>query len=137
MVHFTEFLTANFKNDPEYLMRGTLLVFILLMRFLQRGLFSRRFLVRLRYAFLVFPFHFRLYDVVDFWCSHVLVILISFVRSGSFLTWQLYPYRYFFHTLHYEYGAISMPNSIPISWLYILTGCICFQFSPFLLLLLL
>ena len=50
-----------FKNGPDYLTRGTVQVFIFLMRFL----FSRSFPVRLRYFFL-FYFLFRLFDSVNF-----------------------------------------------------------------------
>ena len=45
-----------FKNDPEYLPRGTTQAFNPLIRFLLYSLVSSSFLVLLRYSFLIFSF---------------------------------------------------------------------------------
>ena len=45
-----------FKNGPKYLTKSTTLVFTPLMRFLPQNLVSRRFLVLLRYSFLIYSF---------------------------------------------------------------------------------
>ena len=55
IISLSSFL-APFKNGPEYLTTGTVLIFIPLLRFLLQSLVSSSFLVLLRYYFLHFPF---------------------------------------------------------------------------------
>ena len=71
---------VNFKNGPEYLMRGTAQVFISLIEFLQCSLFSSGLLVLLRYPFL-FLFHLGIFDGVSFQYSQAFA---SFLSSNSF-----------------------------------------------------
>ena len=47
---------VHFKNDPEYLMKGTTLVFIPLISFLLYSFVLSSFLVLLRYSFFIFSF---------------------------------------------------------------------------------
>ena len=47
-------LLVIFKNAPEYLLRGTAMEIIPLIRFLLQSVVSRNFIVRLRYSFVIF-----------------------------------------------------------------------------------
>ena len=49
---------VHFKNGPEYLTRGRVLMFIPCVKFLQQSLVSRSLLVRLRCSFLLLFFNF-------------------------------------------------------------------------------
>ena len=51
---YLSFSLVYFKNDAEYFISLTVLVFILLMRFLRQSLISRNFLVLLGYSFCPF-----------------------------------------------------------------------------------
>ena len=89
--------------------------------------------VRLRYSFLKIFFHLRLFDNVLFQYSQVVVI--SFSLSILILSWfgsSVLPVIYLSPRLIISIEYFSMPNSIPISWLYILIVCIrvsnCFSF---------
>ena len=123
-----------FKNGPEYLTRRTAQVFIPLRKFLEQSLVSRSFLDRLRNSIRFF-FSSFISACLVVPTSQVLVIFLFPKRSDSFLICQFYSTRYLsFSTFHYEYGTFFMPNSIPISWLYILIICIrvsnSFSFFP-------
>ena len=86
---------------------------ILLTRFLLLNLVSRSSLVLLRYPLLIFSLHLRWFDCVCFQFS------FSFSPCVQMLSWvgSSIPCAV-------RMGHISVPNSIPISWLYILTVCI-------------
>ena len=117
-------LLAHFKDGPEYFKRGTAQVFIPWMRFLLQSLVSRCFLVHQRYSFLFF-FHLHLFDGVRFQYSHILVGFLFSVHSDS-LIWQFYFFRYLSLPTFFfiRIAHLFMPNSIPISRLYILFVCI-------------
>ena len=113
------------KNASEYLTRGTAQVFIPLIRFLLHSFVSSRFLVFVRYSFLIFSFistcfmvsasKMPKYFYVSFSSS---VLILS--RFGS----SIPPVRCRLPLFITSMAHFSMPNSIPMSWLYILTSCI-------------
>ena len=111
---------VHFKNGPEYLTRGTTQVCMHLMGFLH----SSSFLVRLRYSFYVF-FHLHLFHGIHFQFSQRLIsfLLISF-RSVQVFSWFITSIPSFiccFPLFIISMAHFSIPNSIPISSLYILT----------------
>ena len=57
---------VHFKNSPEYVMRGTVPVFIPLISFLLYSFVSSSFLVLLNESFLIFFFLLLLFDSVSF-----------------------------------------------------------------------
>ena len=74
--------------------------------------------------FLIFFFHLLLFDGVLFQYSQLLVSFLFSERFDFFLVWLFY----FFHQLFFTLLIISIvhfsiPNSILISWLYILIVC--------------
>ena len=111
-----------FKNGPEYLTRGTAQVFIPLTRFLQQSFVSSNFLALLRYAFLIFLFHFLVFVGVNFQYPQVFVGFLFSERSDDYLFGSSIPSVICLLPLFITSMAhFSMPNPIPISWLYILT----------------
>ena len=110
---------VHFKNSSEYLTSGTALVFPSLMRFLPQSLVLKS--VLFSYFFSII---FACLIGVRFQYFHVLVIFLFSKTSDSFLFWQFYSFCYSsFSTFHYQDGTFSLPNSIPISWHYILIVC--------------
>ena len=106
------------------LQRSTAQMFILLMRFLL-SLVSRFFFVRLRYSYLILFFHLYLFDGVRFQYSQVLVIfLFSPCSDFSWFGSSIPSVICLFLLLITSVALFSMPNSILISWLYILIVCI-------------
>ena len=100
-----------------------------LMTFLLQSLVSWRFFVRLRYSGPYFFFHIRLFDGIRFQYYQVLVIFFLSKSSDSFLIWQFYSFSFcLFPFFIMSVTHFSIPNSIPISWLYILIVCVSLQF---------
>ena len=113
MVHFSSFSLVHFKNGPEYLTRGTAQVFISLIRFLLQRLFSRSFLVYLRYTF--FSFNLGLFDGVRFQYFQVLVIFLFSKRSDSFLFCQFYSFCCLsFSASHYKHVTFFYAKFHPL-----------------------
>ena len=109
---------VHLKNGPEYLRRGSAVMLIPLMRFLQQILVPRIFLAFLRYFLLIF-FQRCLYDSFRFQYSKVDVIFPFSKLSDTFLMWHLLSFSYFsFSTWHYEHGIFLCK----IPFLY--SGCI-------------
>ena len=79
---------VHFKNGPEYLTRGTALVFIPLIKFLQDSFVSSSFLILLRYSFLIFFFHLHLFDGVNLQDAQVFVDFLSSECSNLVLIQQ-------------------------------------------------
>ena len=80
--------------------------FFPLMRFLQRSLFSRGFLVLLRNFFLIFFLHLCLFDGVCIQYSQVLVIFFPYKHTDIFLIWLLYSFHCFFiPASYYQHGT--------------------------------
>ena len=75
----------HFKNSPGYLTINIAQVFVLLMRFLLCNLVSSSFLVLLKYSFLIFFFHLRIFNGVRFQYSQVLVSFLFSKRFYFFL----------------------------------------------------
>ena len=78
---------VHFKNGPEFLTGRTAQIFIPLIRFLLWIFVSSNFLVVLRYTFLIFFFHFLLFDGVSFQYFQVFVGFLSSERSDEYLIW--------------------------------------------------
>ena len=110
---------VHFKKGPEYLKRDTAQVFILIKSQLD-GFFSCNFLVPLRYAFIftclmVLASQMSKYLYVSFSSS---VLILSWF--GSFIPSVICRVLLFITSM----AHFSMPSSIPMCWLYILTECI-------------
>ena len=107
-------------------MKGTAKVFILLIRFLLYSFVLSSFLVLLRYSFLILSFiSTRLMESA----SNILKsLLVSFSPSVLIFSWfgsSIPSIRCCCFPLFIISKAhFKMPNSIPTSWLYILTACI-------------
>ena len=117
---FLSSILVHFKNISEYLKRRNTQLFIYLMRFLLQSLVSRSFLFCLWYSFVFFSFHFWSFDGACFQYSQALVIFLFSKHSDSFPIWQFHVsvislFSFFIIILVH----FSMPNLIPISWLYI------------------
>ena len=112
---------VHFKNGPENLTSGTHQVFITLMRFLLRNLVSSSFLVLLRYSFLLF-----LSFSLVWWCPLAILLSISkFPFLWSFWFFYLFDSSIpsvicLFLLFFISMAHFSMPNSVPISSLYII-----------------
>ena len=61
-----------------------------------------------------------LFDGVCFQYSQALVIFLFFKGSNVLLTWLFY----FFHWFSFSFFIMSMANSVPIYWMYIIFVCI-------------
>ena len=110
---------VHYKNCPKYLIRWTTQVFNPLLRFWQKILIPRSFLVRLSYSFYLFFFHLHLQY------HQVLVSFLFSKCSDYFLIWQFCSLRcLFFWFLIISMAHLLMPNSIPTSWVYIHIVCI-------------
>ena len=109
---------VHFKNGPEYLTRGTTQVFIPLIRCRPHSFVSRSFMVLLGYYFIfIFFFHLLLFDGVSF--QDTKCLYVSFSPSVLILSIRCRLPLFITSMSHF-----STPNSIPMSWLYILTACI-------------
>ena len=106
--------------------RGTDQMLFLLMRFLPQK-FSRLSKVVIFYFF----FLFRLYDDAHFQYFKGIEISLFCKRSDSFLIWHFYSFRSLFSLFIVSMARFPKPNSIPISWLYILIVCISLEFFSF------
>ena len=115
---------VHLRKGPEYLTSGTCQVFIHVMRFLLESFVSTSFLVLLRYSF----------RIKSFICTCLMVLAskipkylkVSFSSSVLILSWfgSSYPSVICRLPLFMTSMAhFSMPNSIPMSWLHILTAC--------------
>ena len=115
---------AHFKNGPEYLMKGTAQVFISLIRFLLYNFVSCSFLALLRYSFEIFSF----ISTYLMSASNILKYLyVSFSLGVLIFSWfsNLIPFVMCrFPQFIISMAHFSKSNSIPMSWLYILTACI-------------
>ena len=119
---------VHFKNGPKYLTRRTVQVFIPLMRFLLYTLLSSSFPILLKYSFWIFSFistssmvsasNIPKYLHVSF--STSILISSSFGNSIAYIMCR-------FLLLIVSMTHFSIPNSIPISRLNILTICIRFS----------
>ena len=123
-IRLSSFLVA-FKDGPEYLTKVTSQVFISFDEIPWLGFekfsWSSEIFFFLFFLFISSPFC----DSVRFQYSRVLLGFLFSEFSDSFLIKQFYFYRYlFFLTFHFKVAQFSMPNSLPISWLYILIVCI-------------
>ena len=115
-----------FKNGPEYLTRGTVLLLVVFLRFLLQRFVSRRFLVLLWYSSYFF-FHLCLFDGVSF--QYFKIQIIFFSASVLILSWfcnSIPSTISLFPIFHYQHGRflLVIPNFNPISWLYIFIVCI-------------
>ena len=115
---------VHFTKGPDYLTWGTAQVFIPLIRFLQENFVSSSFLVLLRYSFWILSFISTCLMVSASKIHNYL--FISFSPSVLILSWfgssipsVLYRLLLFITSM----TQFSIPNSIPMSWLYILTAC--------------
>ena len=98
--------------------------FFHLMRFLLCILIASSFLIPLKYCFLNF-FHLCMFDGFLFQYSYVFLSFLFSERSDFLLIWYFYSSvncRFLFFLIRIAH--FSMPNSIPLSSLYILTACI-------------
>ena len=117
-------LWSNFfktKNGPEYLTRATARVYIPLIRFLLYSFVSSSFLVLLSYTFLILFFISTCLMVSAFNISKYLYVFFS--PSVQISPWfgSSIPFvmcRFPLFTISMVH--FSMPNSIPMSWLYTL-----------------
>ena len=113
---------VHFKNGPEYLTGWwwTTQLFIFLIRFLLQSLVSRKFLVRLSYSFCYFFFPSRFFYGVCFQYSLELVIFFSqSVLIRSWFANSIPSVFCLFLLLIMNMAHFFLPNSIPLSWLYI------------------
>ena len=107
---------VHFKNGPEYLTRGTAQVFVPLIRFLLHSFVSSSFLVLLIYCFLIFFFHFHLFDGVSIQDAQVSVGFLFSERSNLVLIWHsILSVRCCLPFFITSIAHFSMLNSIPIS----------------------
>ena len=109
-----------FRKGPEYLTWGIAQVFIPFKRFLLDSFVSSSFLVLLRYSFRILSFISTCLVVPKY-------LYVSFSPSVLILSWSgcsipsvICRLPLFITSMSH----FSMPNSIPISWMYILTACI-------------
>ena len=110
-----------YKNVPKYLTgRETAKVFIYLTRFLLNSLVSSSFLVLLRYFLSIFSF---ISSCLMVSASNISKYFIFFQTFRIFLIWLFYSFRHL-PLFILSMTHFSMPNSIPIFWLYILTASI-------------
>ena len=86
-------LLVHFKNGPEHLSRGTTKVFLPLMRLLLQCLYSRSFLVPLRFSFYLMSACFQY--------SQELVSFLFSERSHSFLIWKFYSFCHISFSIYY------------------------------------
>ena len=116
---------VHFKKGLEYLTRGTARVFNPLISFLLLSFVSNSSLVILRYSFLVYSFFSTCLPVS---ASMMLKYLYaSFSLSVLLLSWlgsSIPSVRCCLPFFISRMVHFSMPNSIPMSWLYILCTCI-------------
>ena len=116
---------VHFKNGPEYLMSGTALVFIPFISFLLYSLVLSSFLVHLRYSLKFFFLHHHLFDGVYFQYSQVFLrFLFSECSNFFWVGCSILSIMCRFSLFIISMAHFSRPNSIPISWLYILTACV-------------
>ena len=121
LVCLLKFLLYPLQNGPEYLTKGSAQLFIPLMRFLMYRLVSSSFFVPFRYSFLkCFP------SSPFLWCP---LPLFPSICNFPFLNFSWFDSsipsvmrRFLLLIISMTY--FSMPNSIPMSWLLILTACI-------------
>ena len=106
---------VHFKNRSEYLMRKTAPAFIPLIRFLLYSLVLSNFLVLQRYPFFVFSF-------ISACLIRVFPSICKFPFLWAFCFFPSVICRFLLFIIIMVH--FSMPNSIPISLLYILTVCI-------------
>ena len=113
-------LCPTSKIVQNILRVGTADRFILFIRFLQYSFVSSRFLVLLRYSFLIFSF-----ISTCWWCQVPIsasICRFPFLQAFYFFLDLIVPFRL---------AHFSLKYSIPMSWLYILTTCIkiCYSFD--------
>ena len=125
LVHLRSSSLVYSKNDPEFITWRTAQVFIPLIRFLQPSLGLRFFLVLLRHIFLISSF------ISAGWMVFTSNIpkYLQFSFSSNILI-----YSWFCSFIHSDFSLFplfnismahfSMPNSIPVSHLYILIVCV-------------
>ena len=121
---------VHFKKGPEYLTRDTAQVFIPLIRFRLDSFVSSSVLVLLRYLFWIFPFISTCLMVSA--SKMPKYLLVSFSPSILILSWfvsSIPSVRSCLPLFITSMAHFSMLNSIPLSWLYILTACIRFSSS--------
>ena len=115
---------VHFKNCPEYLTKGTVQVSIPFIGFLLFSWVSRSFLVLLGYSFfliLLFLLIWRcLLPIFPNICS------FPFLRAFTFFIDLVVLFLPAYVISRFSLVDFSMKNSIPMSWVYILTAC--FQF---------
>ena len=116
---------VHLRKGPDYLTSGTAHVFIPLIRFLLLSFVLSSFLVLLRCSFLILSF---ISTCLMVSASKIPKYLqVSFSASVLILSWfgSFIPsVRCRFPLFITSMAHFSMPNSIPMSWLYILTACI-------------
>ena len=113
---------VQFKNSPEYLTWSTPQVFIPLIRSLQRSFVSSSFLFLLGYSFLIFPFISTCLMI-----SNSKYLWVSFSPNVLNLSWfgsSILSVKCRLPLFITSMAHFSMPNSIPMTWLYILTESI-------------
>ena len=112
----------HFRKGPEYLTRVAAQVFIPLVRFLLHSFVSSSFLVLLKYSFLIFSFISTCLMVLASKMSKYLYV--SFSPSVLILSWFGSSIPSILMLFITSMAHFSMPNSIPMSWLYILIAYI-------------
>ena len=121
---------SPFQKWPEYLTRNTAQVFIPLIRFLQDCLVSSSFLVLLRYSFFIFSFISSCLMVSA--SKTPKYLYISFSPNVLILSWfgnSIPSVRCRLLLFITSMAHFSMPNSVPMSRLYILTVVLRFSTS--------
>ena len=113
---------VHFKNGSEYLTRWTAQVFIPLIRFRLCSFVLNSFCVLLRYSFNFF-FLLHLFDGVHFQYAQIFVSFL-FIECSEFFLHSIVLILLSFSASYVCMAHFSMPNSIPISWPYILTAYI-------------
>ena len=69
-------------------------------------------------------FKFLLSSTLVWWYSQVFPSRLFFKCSDFFVIWSFYSFCHVsFPAFQYKNSTFSLPNSIPMSWLYILTAC--------------
>ena len=113
---------VHFKKRPEYLTRETAQVFIALIKYLLHSFVSSSFLVLLRYPSLIFSFISSCLMVSAFKMPKYLYASFSPIVQILSWFWSFYYIRQVSLPLFITCMAqFYTPNSISMSWLYILT----------------
>ena len=117
---------VHFKNDSEYLTRGTAQVFLFLLCVSYNIVWFWVAFLLSKDTLYSFFFHLPLFDGVRFQYPQVFVSFLFSEHSKFFLIWLLHSVRHVSRLPLFIISMVyfSMLNSIPIFGLYFLTVCI-------------